>query len=700
MGGMVLRAYLQNMATDGAPDNLTVYGYQESGENLPDDPIERAMRVEYEGLESYETNDDRLTYQGDVNKAIFIATPHRGFPFDYATWEGLTWEHYLDEDVEVESGGFLLKTSLDHLLWPYMITKRYKPTGDEPCSINDTEAILNLIKEQSSGMDGGAGVELLEILAKVALAGLCPAEVLYKYSHSNPFDPNHPGIGSLPEMLPDQVLAPAEPYLSSGTYPANFLLDDLGLNKAASLAKLEEAVGIGNLYVLYNDSRDTIVSYEVDPAPDPGVCLQQDTLLASRYIDFIDACIIADLIGPRYPNLQRWPYGLVENPRAEGKQTTSGDNLIPTNSTTLFRSGLTTLFSFGSEFDQLNQELNIPQEDDSTGHVNIVHKEATQDVVGAILTGLEKSSDVLREAENEADLFPIYSAYDGPTFGLSNLDVVINFLVHSPVDILIIDPQGRRIGYDPDTAQIINEIPGAYYTGNSSEVEFFLLPKEDEGDFTITATGTDTGLYAVSTHRVSENEVQILDIITGTTQPGQVDTIIMPLRDTQIVLEAEAFTSNINRNGQAWTQMSQMSGYIGSGYLKAGPDRDAMYGPEDRQVAPELQYTLQVTQTGLYHLWVRGSGANGAGDSIHVAMVKEGDPPTSTVTLSGFPLQQWGWSRNTLDGTMAQVMIDTPGSYSLFIWPREDGVRLDRLLLTNNTRFYYPRDADARLGEP
>ncbi len=48
------------------------------------------------------------------------------------------------------------------------------------------------------------------------------------------------------------------------------------------------------------------------------------------------------------------------------------------------------------------------------------------------------------------------------------------FLVHSPVDLMVIDSQGWRIGYDPVSGQVINEIPGDYYTGNSSNVEFIL----------------------------------------------------------------------------------------------------------------------------------------------------------------------------------------------------------------------------------
>ncbi|NJO83977.1 MAG: hypothetical protein HC828_15100 [Blastochloris sp.] len=35
-------------------------------------------------------------YQQDVRKIIFIASPHKGFPYNYRTWEGMTWSGYLD----------------------------------------------------------------------------------------------------------------------------------------------------------------------------------------------------------------------------------------------------------------------------------------------------------------------------------------------------------------------------------------------------------------------------------------------------------------------------------------------------------------------------------------------------------------------------------------------------------------------------
>lgn len=55
------------------------------------------------------------------------------------------------------------------------------------------------------------------------------------------------------------------------------------------------------------------------------------------------------------------------------------------------------------------------------------------------------------------------------------------YQILSPINLLITDLQGRRIGIDPETGMIINEIPWAWTSGDtegSNEPEFFLIPVE------------------------------------------------------------------------------------------------------------------------------------------------------------------------------------------------------------------------------
>ena len=60
----------------------------------------------------------------------------------------------------------LLRT-MDEILWPYMILKRYRPSSDQPCHWH--RSLRGLISNMG-WMDAGRG---------------CPKEVLYHYSHSD-----------------------------------------------------------------------------------------------------------------------------------------------------------------------------------------------------------------------------------------------------------------------------------------------------------------------------------------------------------------------------------------------------------------------------------------------------------------------------------------------------------------------------------
>ncbi len=85
----------------------------------------------------------------------------------------------------------------------------------------------------------------------------------------------------------------------------------------------------------------------------------------------------------------------------------------------------------------------------------------------------------------------------------------ITFNMHSPAELLVIDSQGRRTGYDPATGQSYNEIPEASYihhagiedpeTGelHESDLKTLHILNPDPKKYKLVVTGTGNGTYSL-----------------------------------------------------------------------------------------------------------------------------------------------------------------------------------------------------------
>ena len=117
--------------------------------------------------------------------------------------------------------------------------------------------------------------------------------------------------------------------------------------------------------------------------------------------------------------------------------------------------------------------------------------------------GLESS--LMARYNNKFDTIRRYS---GPEYSFTDSNG-LTFRFHSPGEMLITDPLGRRLGFDPSTGRTFNEIPNSGYSilgiGDATDTNPVPLdydpPKElelvriPEGEYTLRITGTGNGTY-------------------------------------------------------------------------------------------------------------------------------------------------------------------------------------------------------------
>jgi pimeloyl-ACP methyl ester carboxylesterase len=110
----------------------------------------------------------------------------------------------------------------------------------------------------------------------------------------------------------------------------------------------------------------------------------------------------------------------------------------------------------------------------------------------------------------------------------SNTDVNILLLqLLSPIDIVVIAPDGKKIGKNFANSSEYDEIPLAFYSGFETDNEYITILNPLEGEYKVEVQGTGAGgEYGMLTSYVSD-EFATTTKVTGVTAPNQITDLIV-----------------------------------------------------------------------------------------------------------------------------------------------------------------------------
>lgn len=136
---------------------------------------------------------------------------------------------------------------------------------------------------------------------------------------------------------------------------------------------------------------------------------------------------------------------------------------------------------------------------------------------------LEADQGLLSQVVTPDDLY--YSIYDRATLVQAKGGTLYRmvFRLHSPANMLLVDPLGKQTGFDPTTQQNVSEITGAYYIGPNDEPEALSVGLPAFSGWKLIVTGVETGTYTLDAELVDPFG-PASQTITRTTSPGQIDT--------------------------------------------------------------------------------------------------------------------------------------------------------------------------------
>jgi len=155
----------------------------------------------------------------------------------------------------------------------------------------------------------------------------------------------------------------------------------------------------------------------------------------------------------------------------------------------------------------------------------------------------------------------------------------------------------------------------------------------------------------------------------------------------QVVMEAENYDESISRDSKSWELRSSIGGFSGTGYMEPLPNNGTNNNTGYAANSPELTYLVDFTNTGTYYVWLRGCGTSGSNDSAHTGINGQENTTANRMQLVK-SCSSFEWTKARMSGAPnARLTVPSPGVHEINLWMREDGSRVDRILLTLSSGF-------------
>ncbi len=151
----------------------------------------------------------------------------------------------------------------------------------------------------------------------------------------------------------------------------------------------------------------------------------------------------------------------------------------------------------------------------------------------------------------------------------------------------------------------------------------------------------------------------------------------------RVVMEAEHFTGKVAgaglAAGWAWEENTTTAGAVGT-VMQALPNPGT--STDTQLYGPRLDFKVDFRTTGTWYALIRMPQLPGSDNSIHVGL--DGVVKSTRVETGA---TDWRFVTTNNNGVRISFDVATPGVHTLNVWMREDGVIIDRIILTTDAGF-------------
>jgi len=182
--------------------------------------------------------------------------------------------------------------------------------------------------------------------------------------------------------------------------------------------------------------------------------------------------------------------------------------------------------------------------------------------------------------------------------------------------------------------------------------------------------------------------VLVLSLTLGLANAGPIKQVVGP---DLVLIEAENFHNNISQGDHEWQLATDTEGFSGTGFMRAMPDSGANVQVDYVTFSPRLDFEVNFVKTGIHYVWVRYLKTSGGDDSCHIGLDGQEGSDAENISAPGSD-NVWSWS-NERRGDLGRAKLEVTSAdvHTVNVWMREDGFRLDKIILTTDES-YIPKD--------
>ena len=166
---------------------------------------------------------------------------------------------------------------------------------------------------------------------------------------------------------------------------------------------------------------------------------------------------------------------------------------------------------------------------------------------------------------------------------------------------------------------------------------------------------------------------------TAVADPLQQD----PGPDGIVSVEAENYDANVQNGGHAWVLTGPTGGFTGTAGMWA-PNGQGGHSSNYATNSERLDYEINFVKTGIHYVWILAWGESGSDDSCHAGL--DGDATLSSQMSGWNNAYEWNNGRYQAPGP-SRIDVTSTGPHTLNIWVREDGLIVDKIVVTSNRDF-------------